>query len=414
MDLMRIPRPGRRGLLVVLVAAISAACSGDDTSGTASTTNPGEAAPPAEDEPTGAATTGSVTPSTTDPTHDSTTMPNDAGAGSVVTVQPDETEPTARDAGSVGYRVVNLLAEPVDVYVRTQGVVEAFEIRTDVRPGDVTELAYPPPDGSFVVTTAGAGDPECVVACDHVLVDLTAFPDDGDVHTVLLHDADGTPGAYDLWEEPAPGSVSANAMVAPDPAAGRFVVIAVDLAAADFGLRLSLAGAEGCAEAIGSAEVLVGGTQTPAFAYDGETARLVFHDSRDRDCTGAPVGGPFVVAGGPGTRTHVMLTGTPGAMDALVVPFVGPDEPSAAGEPPPDDRAARAVELMTDELAAELGIDAADAACLAPYVVDAIGVDAALVDGALIDLDRADEATRRRAFEGLIFGFDACGVEAES
>lgn len=50
----------------------------------------------------------------------------------------------------------------------------------------------------------------------------------------------------------------------------------------------------------------------PAFTYTGDTVALVLHDSSDSDCVEEPVGGPFTVDGGPGARSHLLLTGSPG------------------------------------------------------------------------------------------------------
>jgi hypothetical protein len=141
--------------------------------------------------------------------------------------------------GDVEYRVVNLLAEPVDLYVRTQGLVEAFLMEEGVAPGAVTDFYAPPADGIFLVTEAGAGDPECVVSCDHFIAELSPFSDDGPAHTVVLYDNFGQAASFDLWESPSEASSgNANAMAPADAAAGVVVVTAIALTEADFGLRL--------------------------------------------------------------------------------------------------------------------------------------------------------------------------------
>src|SRR5690606_16754551 len=79
-------------------------------------------------------------------------------AGGTVTVAGDAS-PTTQvvapsggefDPGDVSYRVVNLLDEPVDLYARTQGFVEAFPLELGVAPGAVTEFYAPPADGRFL------------------------------------------------------------------------------------------------------------------------------------------------------------------------------------------------------------------------------------------------------------------------
>lgn len=399
---------------IAVVALALAACGGDD-----------DAEPPA-DEPADAP----ADDATSDPAPDDTDAAaddQDAGTGSDSSDGSDgassdsgDERPSTYQPGPVEYRLVNLTAEPVDVYVRTQGLVQAFEIQLGVEPDSVTDLIAPPADGTFLVTTAGADDPECVSGCDQFLASLTAFPDDGPVHTVLLYDADGAIEAFDLWESPPSDSGNANAMVAADAAVGLFVVTAVDVADADFGLRLGYAGAPGCVDAVNLQGVLVGGNQTPAFEIPGGSVDVLLYDNQDRECAEQPVGGPFTVTGGPGSRTHVMLTGSPGALDAIVLPFAGEDgtAPSSGGDGSEDASADPdrdvAVALMADELAAQIGLPLADATCVAPYVVDAIGVADALPGGELIDLDAADTTIQDLAFEGLMEGVIACDIDPES
>ncbi len=50
---------------------------------------------------------------------------------------------------------------------------------------------------------------------------------------------------------------------------------------------------------------------------------FVLHDNTDRECAEEPVGGPFSVDGGAGTRSHLILTGSPGNVGAIVVAMVG-------------------------------------------------------------------------------------------
>jgi len=224
--------------------------------------------------------------------------------------------------GEIEYRVVNLLDAPVDVYVRTDGFVEAFLVEEGLVGGEVSGFHAPPIDGRLVVTEAGAGDATCVIDCDHFLAELSAFAADGPVHTVVLYAADGQASAFDLWESPQPASSgNANAMPPADAANSLVVVTAIALTDAAFGLRLGIDGVSGCLEPTNLAGVLVGGNQTPAFAYAGTSADVLLFANDDRDCALEPAGGPFTVSGGPGTRSHLLLVGSPGAMDALVLPM---------------------------------------------------------------------------------------------
>ena len=261
-----------------------AACGGSDDA----TSEPDPTDGVGTTEATGDGTTGGTDDIAVDATTDATT---DTGDG------------TEYEAGDVEYRVVNVLDEPVDIYVRTTGLVEAFTIAEGVGPGEVTDFVAPPPDGVFLVTEAGAGDPTCVSGCDHFIAELSGLDDQGPLHTVVLYEDEfNGPSAFDLWEQPAADAEgNANAMAPADPASGVVVVTAVAVTDADFGLRLAVAGSAGCIDPFNLENVLVGGNQTPAFTYDGDSVEWVLHDNTDRECVDEPVGGPFVVDGGPGT-----------------------------------------------------------------------------------------------------------------
>ena len=62
------------------------------------------------------------------------------------------------ERGPVGIRVVNLLDQDVDIYVRTSGLVQAYLVAGGVPPGVATEFYNPPPEGELVVTTTRSGD----------------------------------------------------------------------------------------------------------------------------------------------------------------------------------------------------------------------------------------------------------------
>ncbi|MCB0968497.1 MAG: hypothetical protein KDB37_16820 [Ilumatobacter sp.] len=399
----------RRLATVGVLALALAACGGGDDDTDADDTDVVDAeadepaAEPADDatttEPTDA---GDETTGATDESVSTTTPADDASGG---TYEP----------GPIGYRVVSLLDEPVDVYVRTTGLVEAFEAQMGVEPGAVTEFFYPPEGGPLVITTAGSGDATCVATCDHILANVSSFDGSGDVHTLVLYEADGRVTTFDAYEEPAELLGNSNEMVAADPATGQFVAIAVDVTDADFGMRLGFDGVEGCLVSVNlDPSILVGGNQTPAFAYDGGSADVLVYANDDRECAGEPIGGPFTVEGGAGTRSMLVLTGSPGSMDAIVVGFLGSADASDAGDS--GDTAAggdaeTAYALMADELTLQIGLPEDEADCLAPFVVDAIGLDVALVDGELIDLDEADAATQDLAFGGIVEGIEVCGID---
>jgi len=346
-------------------------------------------------------------------TDDGSSAPDSTGsadtAGSVGDFEP----------GDVEFRVVNTLDEPVDIYVRTTGLVEAFTVAEGVEPGAVTDLVAPPTDGKFLVTEAGAGDPTCVTSCDHFIAELSAFEEQGLIHTVVLYtDETGEPASFDLWEQPGPGSDgSANAMAPADPASGVVVVTAIAVTDDDFGSRLAVDGTPGCLEPFNLENILVGGNQTPAFTYTGNSVDVVLHANTDRDCVEAPVGGPFTIDGGPGERSHLILTGSPGDMGATVVAMVGADgtisSPTSGGESADEDRDL-AVELMTEEVAANLPLDDAQAACAAELLVDAIGVDALLIDGELVDLDALPTEFDAAAEAALVTAITECNIDPAS
>lgn len=408
--------PWRRPAAVIGVLALAlGACGGDDD-------------PPSDDTDTTEAestdTESTDTESTESDDTETTEVADDADDSTGDTADDgaadsgDDASSGTYEPGSIGYRVVNSTDQTVDVYVRTTGLVEAFEAQMGVEPGVVTDFFYPPEGGPVVVTTAGAGDATCVATCDHILSNVSAFDDTGDVHTLLLHDAEGRVQTFDLYEDAPADQTTSNVMVAADPTAGQLVAIAIDLTDADFGLNLGYDGVAGCLDSLNlDASMLVGGTQTPAYAYDGDSVDVLLYANDDRECAEAPVGGPFTVEGGPGTRTMLILTGSPGDMDAIIVPFLNSVEADASagaddsGDSAASGDAATAYALMAEELTLQIGLPAAEAECLAPFVVDALGVDVALVDGELIDLDAADTATQDIAFGGIVDGVEACGID---
>jgi hypothetical protein len=245
-----------------------------------------------------------------------------AGGTPAPTTAVTATPGDALPQGEIRFRVVNLYRNesgapvPVDVYVRTQGLVQAAPVTTALVYGEATDYFMPPDPGTVVVTTAGAGDPTCVASCPHFISESSTNFGEGDARTLILY-ADGT---LDLWENPEPASVgvTGNALPPADPSTALVLVVGVALEDADFGLHLGFAGMEGCQVNRVSESILVGGNQITIFAFDG-SADVLLYASDDYDCTGDQVGGPFTVRGEPGSRSLLVLSGSPGDMAALVL-----------------------------------------------------------------------------------------------
>ncbi len=248
----------------------------------------------------------------------SETAPTGTGATETTAATIDD----SYDGGDVAVRVVNLLPDEVDVYVRTSGLVQAYLVAPGLAPGEVSAFYNPPTDGELVVTTAGAGDPECVIDCSHFLAEVGTYADYGPVHTLILTNDEGVPSSLDLWEQPAVTYGNANEMVPADPSAGIVVVTGYAVDDADFGLRMAVVGTPGCVEPFNLAGVLIGGNQTPAFLLPSASVQVTIHDNNDRECTGTPVGGPFALEVAAGERAHVILHGSVAdGVDAIILPM---------------------------------------------------------------------------------------------
>ena len=287
---------GMRSRLVLLFAAalVLAAC--------ATSTPPPIASP----------TSGTVSPA---PTPAGTPTP---GPGEPTLVVPPTAAPGTFTPGSVRYRVANLSDQPVDVYVRSQGLVEAFPVQLGLARGEVTDYVAPPDPGALLVTTAGAGDPTCVGTCPHFVGSWGNTNAHGDQNTLYVYDE----GAVELWEYPDPADVggSANALPPGDPAHALLLAIGQAVSDADFGMRVGFAGIEGCQQDVNDSGLLDGGTCVLPYAYDG-TAEVLVYDNSDPEGATEPIGGPFAVSGAPGSRTLLLLYGSTDAMEALVVPI---------------------------------------------------------------------------------------------
>lgn len=220
--------------------------------------------------------------------------------------------------GSVPYRVVNLAAEPVDVYVRTQGLVEAWLVEEGLATGEVLDYVSPPDPGTLVITAAGAGDPTCVGTCPDFLASIGNTSGFSSQSTVVIH----PDGVTEYWEQPDPADVgqSANALRPADPASAMIFAIGRAVVGADFGLRVAFEGEAGCAVDIDESNLLVGGTSVLAYTFDDEVAVTV-HDPADTTCAEEPLAGPFAVEGDAGSRTLLLLYGPVEQMEALALPI---------------------------------------------------------------------------------------------
>ena len=340
----------------------------------------------------------------------STAAPTSAPEGGADTTA----APADMEEGDVVFRTVNLLDEPVDLYVRTTGLVQAALVQAGLMPGEVSDPIAPPPDGALAVLEAGATDPECVATCPHIIATLSASADYGPTHTVLLQQADGQRSAADLWEDPTSlGQGNSNAMPAADPSTALVVVSAGAVVNADFGMRVAYDGVAGCQDS-NLPGILVGGTSTPAYAVGTDT-EIVFHENLDQDCTDGPIGGPFDVGGEPGSRSHLILWGEPGALEGLVLPFLGSDGSSdgSATDEPPMGPATRddVLAYITSELVTELGFTEEQASCTAEYFVDAVGIDTLVVDGEIVDLDSLSDDVVTVATDAMIAAVEPCGLD---
>lgn len=236
-------------------------------------------------------------------------------------------EPETYEPGSVGVRVVNLLADNVDIYVRTTGRVRAFPIQDGLAGQNATDFVFPPVGGDVVVTTAGAGDATCVMHCEHFITRYTPQASDGNTHTLLLYTENGEPSSESLWENAPAERVGtySNAIGPPDPAQGSIIVSAGTV---EGFLRVGFQGVAGCQQPTNQENNMIGGTQRPVYVHDPGTVEVLLYDRMDDACAAEPVGGPFSITAQAGERTHLVLYGTP------IQSFVLPMSPASGPTPP--------------------------------------------------------------------------------
>lgn len=258
------------------------------------------------------------------------TTPSSTGAASTPTaVAPPTTSPPPSEAataspagltpGTVRFRVVNLGHAPVDIYVRSQGVVEAELVDEGLTAGQASDYFAPPDPGALVVTEAGAGDPTCVTDCDHFVGDWSTTAGRGDQITVFVYDG----GAVDLWEHPSQEDVGrfANALPPADASQAMLIAVGQAVSGAEFGLRLAYAGEDGCRRDMADSNLLVGGTSMLPFAFEPGSVEVSVFPATDTDCGGDPIGGPFTVAGSAGSQTLLLLWGSLESVEAVSLPI---------------------------------------------------------------------------------------------
>jgi hypothetical protein len=221
-------------------------------------------------------------------------------------------------AGSIGYRIVNQTNAPIDVYVRSQGIVRASLAKAALGPVEVTDELFPPEPGEIVVLPAGAGDPTCVISCDFA-AEATSNTGEGKHRILVVRGADST----EYWADPKPASVgtAGNALRPADATRPLVIIEAGGVADGKFGLRVSW-GPGGCVEALDAAGLMLGGTNVLAYAIDPAGGALRLFAGSDTTCSGASVAGPFAVAAAAaGSRMFVIAWGGTGAVKAVVLPL---------------------------------------------------------------------------------------------
>ncbi|HYO44457.1 MAG TPA: hypothetical protein VES19_14765 [Candidatus Limnocylindrales bacterium] len=221
--------------------------------------------------------------------------------------------------GAIAFRVVNLTASPVDVWIRSQGLVRAEPAVTGLAPDGVTPDLFPPDPGEVVVLPAGTGDATCVADCAFLGSTTTGFGD-GDRRVLVVRED----GATEYWEHPAPASIgaSSNALPLADPAKALLIAEAGAVTDGAFGLRMGPVVGRGCLfDETGSADTLLGGTVVLAYDAIAEGDGVQVHAGSDAGCTEDPVGGPFPVDTTAGSRTLLLLSGAQGSMRAIPVPL---------------------------------------------------------------------------------------------
>lgn len=316
---MKTGLPGYRALIVLVV--VVAAC------GSSSPTPP-----PATAGPTTAGPTSGATPIAPTAAVSTAAVPTTAATGLA-------TPAGGFTPGPVGFRIVHVYAHPdgsspaLDVFARTDGVVQAYPVQAGVALGSVVDYVHPPDGGGVVgMETGGADEPTCITNCSQFVLEATSSGGQGDRRTILVYPESPnfiigqTPsdlaGTIEFWEDPTPSAVGqfGNALMPADATQGLLFVVGVAVDEARFGLRLALVGTAGCQDNLNQPGGMIGGNQVPAFAIKAD-GKVTLHGSNDQDCSQAPVGGPFAVTGTAGSRAYLFLYGTLATMKSIAVPI---------------------------------------------------------------------------------------------
>jgi hypothetical protein len=243
-----------------------------------------------------------------------------ATAAAAPEATPVPTEAPALVPGSVAYRVVNATGAPVDVHVRSQGLVRAEPAELGLEPGGVSSDLFPPDPGAVVILPAGEGDATCVSGCRFLAESSTTFGE-GDLRVLVVR-PDGA--STELWANPEPASVGAigNALAPADPTTGLVIIDAGGMADAAFGLNVSIEGVEGCVAETSGAGMLLGGTSVLAYPVPAAGGALAVYPASDKSCSGEAAGGPVTLGPAPsGSRTLLELWGPSGAVQSVAIPL---------------------------------------------------------------------------------------------
>lgn len=244
----------------------------------------------------------------------------DVPAATASPATPAPTEAAALIPGAIGYRIVNGTGAPVDVHVRSQGLVQAEAGALGLAPGAVSDALFPPDPGAVVVLPAGEGDPTCVTDCAFLAESSTTFGE-GDLRVLVVRDGGS---ATEFWANPNASSVGAmaNALAPADPATGLAIIDAGGMADASFGLNVGIDGVEGCVGDAAGSGMLLGGTSVLAYPVPAQGGALSVYPASDTACTGPVAGGPFTLGPvAPGARTFLVLWGASGAAQGAAIPL---------------------------------------------------------------------------------------------
>ncbi len=121
----------------------------------------------------------------------------------------------------------------------------------------------------------------------------------------------------------------------------------------------------------------------------------------------AALAGLLVACGGSDDDTAAPASAEPtNTVDVVVTG--GPAEPADA------DTVALANQLMSASVQANLGLPKVQADCAAVFMVNALGAETLIVDGALVDLDMLPAQAQRAAAAAITEAIPNCGITVPS